>query len=191
MYDQLRMGLGVMVTKRCSIFSSVPERKQHNRMYFSVMPKILIRHKIAAIPNTMTGQALQTIRMEFKEPIVSERNHLFNSYLWNIEINSPALKIAWMHRRLHKERTRRRYSDQKLYTQHKHQQKKNNQKTMIGRKTTIWIFQATTKRNLTREDLHMIEKTNPLERTWNPSKTSSKQWHQDNVKAKIKQNTTK
>ena len=37
--------------------------------------------------------------------------------------------------------------------QHKDQEKNNNPETKMGGKTTVWIFQATNKRNLTREDL--------------------------------------
>ena len=31
----------------------------------------------------------------------------------------------------------------------------------MGRKTTIWIFQATNKRNLTQEDFDMVKKRKP------------------------------
>ena len=54
------------------------------------------------------------------------------------------------------------YSDQKQYRQHKHQQNKNNQKTKMRRKTTVWIFQATKKRNLTRYNLDMTKKGKTL-----------------------------
>ena len=43
------------------------------------------------------------------------------------------------------------YSDQKQYRQNKHQQNKNNQKTKIERKTTVWIFQETNKKNVSCE----------------------------------------
>ena len=39
-------------------------------------------------------------------------------------------------------------SKEKQYKQHKHQQNKKNQKTKMERKTTLWIFQTTSKRNL-------------------------------------------
>ena len=51
--------------------------------------------------------------------------------------------------------------DQKQYRQHKHQQNKNNQKTIMGRKTTIETIQATDKRNLTRENMDMAKKEKP------------------------------
>ena len=49
------------------------------------------------------------------------------------------------------------YSDQKQHKQHKDQQKKNNnlETKMEKKTTTVWIFQATNKRNLTRENLEM------------------------------------
>ena len=34
----------------------------------------------------------------------------------------------------------------------------------MGRTTTVWIFQATNKRNLMREDLDMAKKEKPLKR---------------------------
>ena len=34
----------------------------------------------------------------------------------------------------------------------------------MGRKTTVWIFQATNKQNLTQKDLDMAKKEKPLER---------------------------
>ena len=42
-----------------------------------------------------------------------------------------------------------------------HQQNKNNQKTKTERKTTVWTFQATNKRNLSPEDLGMAKKGKP------------------------------
>ena len=50
------------------------------------------------------------------------------------------------------------YSHQKQCRQRKHQQNKNNQLTKMGRKTTVWIFQAINKRNLTREGFDMTQK---------------------------------
>ena len=50
------------------------------------------------------------------------------------------------------------YSKQKQYRQHKYQQNKNNLKTKIGKKTIVWTFQATKKRNLTRENLDLAKK---------------------------------
>ena len=58
-------------------------------------------------------------------------------------------------------------SDSKQYGQHKHQQKKNNQKTKIGRKTTVWIFQATDKRNITQENLDMAKKRETIKEKLN------------------------
>ena len=49
----------------------------------------------------------------------------------------PALKKK-VHRKID-------YSRQKEYSQHKHQQSENNQKTKMERKTTVLIFQVTTK----------------------------------------------
>ena len=49
-----------------------------------------------------------------------------------------------------KARRKTDYSDQKRYRQHKHQQNKNNQRTKMERKTTVWIFQETKKRSLDR-----------------------------------------
>ena len=64
--------------------------------------------------------------------------------------------------RLHKKaQMKTDYSHQKQYRQHKHRQNKNNQKTKIGRKTTVWTFQATNNGNLTREDLDMAMKGEP------------------------------
>ena len=77
------------------------------------------------------------------------------------EKNLPALKIE-MTRRLHKKARRKTdYSHQKQYRQHKHQPNKNNQKTRMGRKITIWTLQATNERNLTREILDMAKKGKP------------------------------
>ena len=56
------------------------------------------------------------------------------------------------------------YSDQKQYRQKKHQRNKNNQETKMRRKTTLWIFQATNKRNLTREDWDISKKEKPHKR---------------------------
>ena len=44
------------------------------------------------------------------------------------------------------------HSYKKKYRRYKYQQNKNNQKTKMGRKTTVWIFHATDKRNLTRKN---------------------------------------
>ena len=49
------------------------------------------------------------------------------------------------------------YSHQKQDRRHKHQQNKNIWETKKGSKTTLWIFQATNKRNLTQENLDMIK----------------------------------
>ena len=49
------------------------------------------------------------------------------------------------------------YSDPKQYRQHKHQENKNIHETKVGRKTTLWTFPATNKRNLTREDLDIAK----------------------------------
>ena len=46
-------------------------------------------------------------------------------------------------------------------SQYKDKQKNNNWKTEMGRKTTVWIFQAANWRNLTQKDLDMILKERP------------------------------
>ena len=67
--------------------------------------------------------------------------------------------IDTMTQRLHKKaRAKTDYSDQKQQRQHKHQQNKNNQKTKMGRKTTVCVKQATNKQNFTGEDLDMAKK---------------------------------
>ena len=67
-----------------------------------------------------------------------------------------------MTRRLYKKtRNKTDYSGQKQYRQHKHQQNKNNQETKIGRKTNVWTFQETNKRNLTRENMDVAKKGKP------------------------------
>ena len=50
------------------------------------------------------------------------------------------------------------FSDQKQYRKCKHQQNKINQKTKMGRKTTVRKYQATYKQNPMRENLNMTEK---------------------------------
>ena len=65
-----------------------------------------------------------------------------------------------------KARKKADYSDQKQYRQHKHQHNKNNKKKKMGRKTTVWIFQATNKWNLTREkNLDKSKKWDPKRET--------------------------
>ena len=56
----------------------------------------------------------------------------------------------------HKERLH--YSHQKQY---KHQQNDNKEKTKTRRKTTVWIFQATNKQNLTQENVDTTKKEKP------------------------------
>ena len=54
--------------------------------------------------------------------------------------------------------TTRTVHDQKPHNQQKEQQNSNNLDNKMERKTTIWIFQATNKQNLTREDLDIAKK---------------------------------
>ena len=49
----------------------------------------------------------------------------------------------------------------KQYRQHKHQENKNNQKTKIERKTTVWTLHATNKQNFSPENLDMAKKGKP------------------------------
>ena len=56
------------------------------------------------------------------------------------------------------------YSGKKQYKQYKHQQNRNYKKTKTRRKTTVWIFQVTNKRNITQENLDMAKKGKPQER---------------------------
>ena len=71
--------------------------------------------------------------------------------------DSSIFKIALMHQYSHSKITLKnaeKDGDQKQNRQDKHQQNKNNQITKqnkkMGRKTTVWTFQATNKRYLTR-----------------------------------------
>ena len=61
------------------------------------------------------------------------------------------------------------------YKQHKHQQTDNKQKTKMGRKTNVWTFQRTNKRNLSREVLDKAEKGKLKERNWIISDSRAKQ----------------
>ena len=49
----------------------------------------------------------------------------------------------------------------------------------MGRKTTLWTFQATKKWHLTQEDFDMVKKGKPLEINWASSDSSTKQPHKD------------
>ena len=62
---------------------------------------------------------------------------------------------------------------------------KNNRKTKMGRKTTQWTFQTTNKWNLKGENLDMAKHRKPYERKWITSDSSTKQHHNDYLKAKI------
>ena len=53
------------------------------------------------------------------------------------------------------------YSGQTQYRQHMYPQNKNKQKIEIGRKTTVWIFQATNNQNFTGENFDMAGKRKP------------------------------
>ena len=57
--------------------------------------------------------------------------------------DSVAASIQGVEKYIKKELRKAYYSDQK------HTDQQNNYKTEIGRKTTVWIFQATNKRTLT------------------------------------------
>ena len=65
------------------------------------------------------------------------------------------------------------------------QQSENTQKTKMGRKTTVWTFQKTNKRNPTRDNLDITKKGKPLQRKWMSSNSNTEQRHKDYVKAKI------
>ena len=52
------------------------------------------------------------------------------------------------------------YNHQKQYWQHENQQNDNNQKTKMGRKTTVWIFKTTNKQRLTQENMDVAKKEN-------------------------------
>ena len=77
-----------------------------------------------------------------------------------------AFKIASIHRYNDLKTTPKKarkepdYSHQKQYRKHKDQQNRNNQKKM-GRKTTVWKFHATNKRNIIRENMDMAKKGKP------------------------------
>ena len=45
----------------------------------------------------------------------------------------------------------------------------------MGRTTTVWIFQATNKWNLTREDMSMAKKGKPQDKNWISSNSNTKQ----------------
>ena len=60
-----------------------------------------------------------------------------------------------------KEQRKTNFSDQKQHKQHEDQQNNTNYKLEMGRKTTVWIFQATNKQNFTRENVNMIKKGKP------------------------------
>ena len=67
-----------------------------------------------------------------------------------------------MIQRLHeKEQKKIDYSEQEEPKQHRDQQNNNNKETKMGRKTTVWIFQAVNLRNLTRENLDMAKQRKP------------------------------
>ena len=53
------------------------------------------------------------------------------------------------------------YSDQKQHKEHNDLENKNSKETKMQRKTTVWIFQATNKWNLTLENLDMAKKRKP------------------------------
>ena len=55
-------------------------------------------------------------------------------------------------------------SKERLIKELSDQQNNNDLETKMGRKTNVWIFQTTNKRNLTREDLDMAKKGKPLGR---------------------------
>ena len=82
------------------------------------------------------------------------------------EEESPDFKIVsmWINSTTRRQRNKTLmktdYSHQKQYRQHKHQHNKNNQETKTGRKT-VWTFQATNKRNLSRENLDVAKKWKP------------------------------
>ena len=67
----------------------------------------------------------------------------------------------------------------------KHSNHYANNNTKMGRKTIVWTFQATNKRNITRENLDMTLKGKPLERNWISSDSSTKQRHKNYVKVRI------
>ena len=82
---------------------------------------------------------------------------------------SPVVKIAWMHeyeepKTAVKEQKKNLYSDQKQHRQHNDRQNSNNKEKEMRRKTTLWIFQETSKRNLTRGDLDIPKKVKTQER---------------------------
>ena len=58
----------------------------------------------------------------------------------------------------------------------------NNQKTKMGRKTTVRIFQATNMRNLTQENIGMAKKGKPLEKNKVSSYSCTKQRHKDELR---------
>ena len=75
------------------------------------------------------------------------------------------------------------YRDKKQYRQHKHQLNKNSKKTKMGRKITVWIFQATnnkvshekTSTKLKNENFHRENESLPILVQNNTIKTMSKQ----------------
>ena len=58
-------------------------------------------------------------------------------------------------------------------------------RTKIGRKTTVWTFQATNKHNLQKENLDMAKNGKTFERNRIFSDRSTKQCSKDYVKARI------
>ena len=77
-------------------------------------------------------------------------------------------------------------SHQKRYRQQKNQQNWNNQKTKVGRKTSVYTLQATNKQSLTWENLDRAKKGKPYEKDGISSHSCTKQRHKDYVEAKKK-----
>ena len=68
---------------------------------------------------------------------------------------------------INKEPRKSNYSDKKQHKQHKDQQNNYNLDKKMGRKTNVWIFQATNKRNLTLEALETAKKRETLREKMN------------------------
>ena len=76
------------------------------------------------------------------------------------EEDFPALKTS-TRKLLRKALRKTDYSHKNQYWRHEDQTTENNQKTKMGRKTTLWTFQTTRKRHLTGENVNVAKKRKP------------------------------
>ena len=77
------------------------------------------------------------------------------------EEDLPGLKTVLTHQYKEKSGERLITATRNNSDKTKNQWNNNNQKTKIGRKTTLWTFQAIKKQHLTREDMDVAKKRKP------------------------------